>query len=97
MTIGRTMATTTNGPRPGPSGHLSRDVGFWGLMFVSLGSIIGSGWLLGALTAPAPDPTILRLPGRRRHRALPPIRVRAAGGFHRGLDGVAAGGHYRPD
>src|SRR5437588_2050950 len=32
-------------------GHLRRDVGFWGLTFVSLGSIIGSGWLLGALTA----------------------------------------------
>ncbi|GAA0361407.1 APC family permease [Actinoallomurus spadix] len=31
--------------------RLRRDVGFWGLMFVSLGSIIGSGWLLGALTA----------------------------------------------
>src|SRR5690348_7848140 len=31
--------------------HLQRDLGFWGLMFVSLGSIIGSGWLLGALTA----------------------------------------------
>jgi amino acid transporter len=30
---------------------LKRSVGFWGLMFVSLGSIIGSGWLLGALTA----------------------------------------------
>ncbi len=29
----------------------SRSVGFWGLMFVSLGSIIGSGWLLGALNA----------------------------------------------
>ncbi len=28
---------------------LQRSVGFWGLMFVSLGSIIGSGWLLGAL------------------------------------------------
>lgn len=28
-----------------------RDVGFVALMFVSLGSIIGSGWLLGALTA----------------------------------------------
>lgn len=28
-----------------------RDVGFWALMFVSLGSIIGSGWLLGGLTA----------------------------------------------
>src|SRR3954451_5527754 len=31
--------------------RLRRDVGFWGLMIVSLGSIIGSGWLLGALTA----------------------------------------------
>jgi len=30
---------------------LKRTVGFWGLSFVSLGSIIGSGWLLGALTA----------------------------------------------
>jgi amino acid transporter len=34
-----------------PHGHLRRSVGFYGLMFVSLGSIIGSGWLLGALTA----------------------------------------------
>jgi amino acid transporter len=32
-------------------GALNRSVGFWGLMFVSLGSIIGSGWLLGALNA----------------------------------------------
>jgi amino acid transporter len=32
-------------------GKLRRSVGFYGLMFVSLGSIIGSGWLLGALTA----------------------------------------------
>lgn len=32
-------------------GGLKRSVGFYGLMFVSLGSIIGSGWLLGALTA----------------------------------------------
>jgi amino acid transporter len=31
--------------------QLVRSVGFWGLMFVSLGSIIGSGWLLGALNA----------------------------------------------
>ena len=30
---------------------LKRTVGFYGLMFVSLGSIIGSGWLLGALNA----------------------------------------------
>jgi len=35
----------------GRAGHLSRSVGFYGLMFVSLGSIIGSGWLLGALNA----------------------------------------------
>jgi amino acid transporter len=33
------------------AGHLTRSVGFYGLMFVSLGSIIGSGWLLGALNA----------------------------------------------
>ena len=45
------MATTVSGTSHGPGGHLSRDIGFWGLMFVSLGSIIGSGWLLGALTA----------------------------------------------
>src|SRR5437764_8444874 len=32
-------------------GGLKRTVGFYGLMFVSLGSIIGSGWLLGALNA----------------------------------------------
>jgi amino acid transporter len=44
------MATTTTGA-VGSDRHLRRDVGFWGLMFVSLGSIIGSGWLLGALTA----------------------------------------------
>src|SRR5262249_150633 len=32
-------------------GHLHRTVGFWGLCFVSLGSIIGSGGLLSALSA----------------------------------------------
>lgn len=30
---------------------LKRTIGFWGLTFISLGSIIGSGWLLGALGA----------------------------------------------
>jgi len=33
------------------AGELKRSVGFYGLMMVSLGSIIGSGWLLGALNA----------------------------------------------
>ena len=38
--------------RPGgTAGRLQRSVGFYGLMFISLGSIIGSGWLLGALNA----------------------------------------------
>lgn len=38
--------------RPGrTAGQLKRSVGFYGLMMVSLGSIIGSGWLLGALNA----------------------------------------------
>jgi amino acid transporter len=32
-------------------GRLQRSVGYYGLIFVSLGSIIGSGWLLGALNA----------------------------------------------
>jgi len=43
--------TTRNTAPETTAGTLSRSVGFWGLMFVSLGSIIGSGWLLGALTA----------------------------------------------
>jgi amino acid transporter len=42
---------TTTSVVSGQSGRLRRDVGFWGLTFVSLGSIIGSGWLLGALGA----------------------------------------------
>src|SRR5919201_1038241 len=33
------------------TGYLRRDVGLMGLMFASLGSIIGSGWLFGALYA----------------------------------------------
>src|SRR5581483_8562162 len=44
------MASAPKGAVAGGAG-LQRSVGFWGLMFVSLGSIIGSGWLLGALTA----------------------------------------------
>jgi amino acid transporter len=46
-----TTTTTMGVDSAGSRGHLRRDVGFWGLLFVSLGSIIGSGWLLGALTA----------------------------------------------
>ncbi len=42
---GSTSGRTRGGPR------LKREVGLVGLTFVSLGSIIGSGWLLGALTA----------------------------------------------
>src|ERR1700712_3241621 len=47
-----TMTTTSVRATTGTSsGTLHRSIGFWGLMFVSLGSIIGSGWLLGALFA----------------------------------------------
>jgi amino acid transporter len=38
-------------PQAAPGAQLQRSVGFWGLTFISLGSIIGSGWLLGALSA----------------------------------------------
>jgi amino acid transporter len=45
------MATEVGTPEAGAGAGLQRTVGFWGLMFVSLGSIIGSGWLLSALSA----------------------------------------------
>ncbi len=47
------MATTTPGASPAESTehHLHRAVGLRALTMISLGSIIGSGWLLGALTA----------------------------------------------
>jgi amino acid transporter len=45
------MATPTVGVSGSSAPTLSRSIGFWGLTFISLGSIIGSGWLLGALTA----------------------------------------------
>lgn len=43
--VGRVPAAAASSPR------LRRDVGFVGLMFTSVGSIIGSGWLFGALSA----------------------------------------------
>lgn len=45
------ITTPPTGTAPIPGSTLQRDVGFYGLLFVSLGSIIGSGWLLGALGA----------------------------------------------
>jgi amino acid transporter len=46
------MTQTSNGNnQSGGAGQLQRRVGVMGLTFISLGSIIGSGWLLGALTA----------------------------------------------
>lgn len=42
---------TASKPADAASAGLQRSVGFWGLTFISLGSIIGSGWLLGALSA----------------------------------------------
>ena len=45
------MSTEEHEPPSARAGRLQRSVGFYGLMMVSLGSIIGSGWLLGALNA----------------------------------------------
>src|ERR1041385_1749779 len=45
------MSTNADAPPAVHAGRLRRTVGFYGLMMVSLGSIIGSGWLLGALNA----------------------------------------------
>ena len=47
-----TIGTTDTGRAPDTEGrHLRRHVGTIGLLFASVGSIIGSGWLFGALTA----------------------------------------------
>jgi amino acid transporter len=43
--------TATAGPGTGEGGELKRHVGTIGLLFASVGSIIGSGWLFGALNA----------------------------------------------
>ncbi|HEX3567295.1 MAG TPA: APC family permease, partial [Acidimicrobiales bacterium] len=48
---GAGSSPVSSGPPGAAGGRLRRDVGLIGLTFVSLGSIIGSGWLLGALTA----------------------------------------------
>ena len=45
------MATSTDAATVGQQNHLQRRVGLRGLTLVSLGSIIGSGWLFGALGA----------------------------------------------
>jgi amino acid transporter len=50
-TTGRTdVARTTHGAGP-QQVKMRRDIGVVGLLFASVGSIIGSGWLFGALTA----------------------------------------------
>jgi amino acid transporter len=45
------LASTAPGVAPTGEYHLHRKVGLRALTMISLGSIIGSGWLLGALTA----------------------------------------------
>jgi len=45
------MAATAPGVPPTGENHLHRKVGLRPLTMISIGSIIGSGWLLGALTA----------------------------------------------
>jgi amino acid transporter len=47
-----TAPTNTGGPPGGgESRHLRRDIGRTGLLFAGVGSIIGSGWLFGAMNA----------------------------------------------
>jgi amino acid transporter len=45
------MAVEVDSKSAGRTRDLRRSIGFFGLLFISLGSIIGSGWLLGALGA----------------------------------------------
>ena len=62
------MAEATSLIATEDSSSLERTIGFWGLTFVSLGSIIGSGWLLGALgAATVAGPAVAHLVGGRGH------------------------------
>ncbi|AFA75872.1 putative amino acid permease [Gordonia polyisoprenivorans VH2] len=45
------MTQTSAKPEAGDNRNLRRDVGLIGLLFASVGSIIGSGWLFGAMNA----------------------------------------------
>src|SRR5262249_8514970 len=45
------VAQATAGAQPAGAPRLQREVGLVGLMFTSVGSIIGSGWLFGVLAA----------------------------------------------
>src|SRR3954471_17302376 len=50
-TRGTARAPARPRERAATTHRLRRDVGFVGILFTSVGSIIGSGWLFGALTA----------------------------------------------
>ena len=45
------MTAVQNRPASRPQHRMRRDIGVIGLLFASVGSIIGSGWLFGALTS----------------------------------------------
>jgi amino acid transporter len=49
--LGSRLSGAAARPRERVEGNLRRDIGTVGLLFVSVGSIIGSGWLFGALNA----------------------------------------------
>jgi amino acid transporter len=51
MATRTTSRSTSAQETTGHKGPLRRDIGVIGLLFASVGSIIGSGWLFGALTA----------------------------------------------
>ena len=68
------VADATAGSAADPAEpKLKRDVGMVGLLFVSVGSIIGSGWLFGALSASqiaGPLSAVFELPQPARPRMI---------------------------
>src|ERR1700716_2498943 len=91
-----TTSSPTFGATPVAGRKLRRDVGMVGLLFASVGSIIGSGWLFGALNASliaGPAALLSWILGG----AAGVLRARShaeRGGMSRGAGGCARCPHY---
>jgi amino acid transporter len=94
--VSATVERPRESARGGSGGKLRRDVGRIGLMFTSVGSVIGSGWLLGSLNATqiaGPAAIISWVVGAAAIMLLALI-IAELGGMHHVNGGIARYPHY---